>query len=72
MDIENVVTKLRNTINAAELRLAEFQEAGDDKPKYDTAELLTTQIDQLKHILQDVEVCATKCSWCNSTDCWGA
>jgi hypothetical protein len=75
MNIHTVAENLRNTIAGKEALLEEYKKASliavrNDTPDRVTigamAGFLSTNIDELKRILQDVEVCAKK----ESDDSW--
>ena len=77
MNIHTVAENLRNTIAGKEKLLEEYQKArklatmAEDLALYATSETLKINIDELKRILQDVEVCcekATQDSWALNPD----
>lgn len=72
MNIHTVRDNLRNTIAGKEEMLADYQEArklaarGEDAVLYATVSFLKVNIDELKRILKDVEVCCeqhTEMGW---------
>ncbi len=72
MNIYTVRDNLKNTIAGKEKLLEEYQKArklatmAEDLALYATSETLKINIDELKRILKDVEVCcekATEASW---------
>jgi len=80
MNIQTVAQNLRNTIAGKEKALAEYQEArklatmAEDIALYPVVEFLKVNIDELKRILQDVEVCckqASDDSWITNPDRMG-
>ena len=66
MNLQTVITNLKNTIAGKEKMLAEYQEArklatmAEDHALFATQEFLKINIDELKRILQDVEKCVAK------------
>lgn len=80
MNIQTVRDNLKNTIAGKEKALAEYQEArkiatmAEDIALYPVVEFLKVNIDELKRILQDVEVCckqASNESWITNPDRMG-
>lgn len=73
MNIQTVAANLRNTIAGKEKYLSEIYNQrelnkGADIASYAVAEFLEINIAELKHILADVEACATEQSWRDNPD----
>ena len=80
MNIHKVRENLKNTIASKEQMLAEYQEARklatmvEDHALYATVSFLKVNINELKKILADVEVCceqAIEASWALNPDRMG-
>lgn len=80
MNIQTVIKNLRNTIASKEEMLAEYQEARklatmrEDSALYATVSFLKVNIDELKRILQDLEICYEETSddsWITNPDRMG-
>ena len=78
MNIQTVITNLRNTIAGKEIYLANATKIRDEQdltPEQDSANYVTIQflkinIAELKRILQDVEQCADECEQFNHYEKW--
>ena len=77
MNIQTVATNLRNTIAGKEAHLAKMREdivKYNQTVNYTVAKYLEVNIDELKRILQDVEVCCeqhTEMGWMISPERMG-
>jgi len=59
MNIQTIADNLRNTIAGKELLLARYK-AGNDAIAWAVGDMLEINIDELKRILVDVELCIEK------------